>query len=427
MKKLKCLVTMALLLFTMGVYADDKVAVSAGEFAPGGDAFQVVVSLENTITTNVAGYQMVLYLPEGFSINRYYDDDDEEWKDDCTLSSRHKSGHGLSITKQNDGGYLFLVYSNPTKTLKSAPAELFTLGLKAASTITTSQQASFENVKITSDTGVDTDLADVDFDLTIKPVSVVDNGNGSYNVTVCEENSGTDGDKVIPENILDANGSLSVATFNYIRVLGAPSGGSGDATIDGDAAYLYTICLPEVPATAANVKYYTLGSVSGNTLKFTEVNNNDLAANTPYLVAVKEGSDLDESQSATNITLKREADNSTEKNGFVFKGTLTGLTNAAAAAAGAYILQDENKWQPVQNSAGYTDAYIPPFRAYIVATNSNASSLLNTEFSETTGISSLQLIDLDGQEHWFDLNGRHITSPMKKGIHIYNGKKVIKK
>ena len=427
MKKLKCLVTMALLLFTMGVYADDKVTVSAGEFAPGGDAFQVVVSLENTITTNVAGYQMVLYLPEGFSINRYYDDDDEEWKDDCTLSSRHKSGHGLSITKQNDGGYLFLVYSNPTKTLKSAPAELFTLGLKASSTITTSQQASFENVKITSDTGVDTDLDDVDFNLTIKPVSVVDNGNGSYNVTVCEENSGTDGDKVIPENILDANGGINVATFNYTRVLGAPNGGSGDATIDGDAACLYTICLPEVPATAANVKYYTLGSVSGNTLKFAEVNNYDLAANTPYLVAVKEGSDLDESQSATNITLKREADNSTEKNGFVFKGTLTGLTNAAAAAAGAYILQDENKWQPVQNSAGYTDAYIPPFRAYIVATNSNASSLLNTEFSETTGISSLQLIDLDGQEHWYDINGRHITSPVKNGIHIYNGKKVIKK
>jgi hypothetical protein len=425
MKKLKFLVTAALLLFTSGAYADDKVTVSAGEFTPGGDAFQVVVSLENTITTTVAAYQMVLYLPEGFSINRYYDDDDEEWKDDCTLSSRHKTGHGLGITKQADGGYLFLVYANPTKTLKSSPAELFTLGLKAASTVTASKEASFTNVKITSDTGVDTNLADVDFDLTIKPVSVVDDGQGNYNVTVCEVNSGVEGDKVIPANVLDANGSISVATFNYTRVLGAPSGGNGDATIDGDAAKLYTTCLPKAPATADNVKYYTLSSVSGSTLIFAEVST--LAANTPYLVAVKAGDDMDESQSATNITLKKEADNSTQKNGFVFKGTLTGLTNAEAAAAGAYILQDGNKWCPVQTTEGYTDAYIPPFRAYIVAKDSNASSMLDTEFSGTTDIRSLQLVDLDGQEHWYDLNGRRIVSPMQKGVHIYNGKKVIKK
>ena len=432
MKILKYLVTMALLFLTIGIYADNKVTVSAENFTPSGTCF-VTVSLETT--TTVAGYQMSLYLPEGFSINTttYYDEDDEIEKEryDYKLSSRHKSKHSLTLKPQTDGGLLFIVWGvddngNP-QTLKSSPNELFTVRLKAASTVTASAQASFKNVKITDANGVDTNLDDVSFNLTVKPVSVLDNGNGGYDVIVNENCGGGADADVIPDNVL-TGGSINVATLTYTRELEAPSGGSaGDATIDGKAAYLYTVCLPDVPATAANAKYYTLDAVSGTTLSFTEVENSALAANTPYLVAVTEGSNLDESLTASNVPLKKEADNSTEKDGFIFKGTLTGLTNADAAAAGAYILQGNNSWGKV--TTANANAYVPAFRAYIVSTGSGAPTLLsgNVGDGNMTGVQTIRTVDQDGTERWYDLNGRRIAKPANKGVYIINGRKGVVK
>ena len=104
-------------------------------------------------------------------------------------------------------------------------------------------------------------------------------------------------------------------------------------------------------------------------------------------------------------------------------GTTIGLTNAEAAAKGAYILQDENKW--CQVTTDNTDAYIPPFRAYIVATGSGARPLLGTDFGDSMDIQSLQLVDRDGTEHWYDLNGRRINKPTKKGVYIHGNTKVV--
>lgn len=418
MKQLKYLVTMALLLLATGVYAD-QVTVSTEKFTPG-ETFSVTVSLENT--TTVAAYQMVLYLPEGFSINRYYDEDEEEYVNDCTLSSRHKTGHGLGITTQADGGFLFLVYANPTKTLKSTPSELFTLKLKAASTVVVSKKASFKNIKITDADGNDTSLDDVTFDLTYDSSINISQDENGYTMTMDEENGGGSGGGVVPSDILDANGSVTIATLNYTRNFDAPSGSTGDATIEGSAAKLYTTCLAEAPTTAANVKYYSLDAANSTTLTFVEVASP--AANTPYLVAVTGGSNLNESQNVTNVTLKKEADNSTVKDGFAFKGTSTGLSNADAAAAGAYILQSGNVWGKV--TTANPAAYIPPFRAYIVATSATAPDMLNGSLGDgnTTGIQNIRTIDMDGTECWYDLNGKRIQKPTK-GINIKNGRKLV--
>ena len=112
-----------------------------------------------------------------------------------------------------------------------------------------------------------------------------------------------------------------------------------------------------------------------------------------------------------------------EKNGFVFKGTLTGLTNAAGAAAGAYILQGNNVWGRVTTTK--TNAYIPPFRAYIVPKDSEASMLLsgNIGDDDVTGVQNIRTVDQDGTEHWYDLNGRSISKPIRKGLYIVNGRK----
>ncbi|MBR1881200.1 MAG: hypothetical protein IJ804_10725 [Prevotella sp.] len=256
---------------------------------------------------------------------------------------------------------------------------------------------------------------------------VIEQGSDGYYVLTVDEGNGVpsvDINTAVLDAMLNANGGeFEVAELNYTRELDAPSGGTGDATIDGSVAKLYTTCLAEAPTTAANAKYYTLDAANSTTLTFIEVNSPE--ANTPYLVAVTSGSDLNESQNVTNVTLKKEADNSTEKDGFAFKGTLTGLSNGQAAAAGAYILQIGNVWGKVTTT--HTNAYIPPFRAYIVATSASAPAILNGNLGDdTTGVQNIRTVDLNGTERWYDLNGKRIQKPTK-GINLQNGRKIVVK
>ena len=104
------------------------------------------------------------------------------------------------------------------------------------------------------------------------------------------------------------------------------------------------------------------------------------------------------------------------------KGTQTGLTNAEAVAEGAYILQSGNVWKRVATG----DIHIPAFRAYIVATGAAPARLTST-VGDATAIDTIRTIDQDGTERWYDMNGHRIAQPTKKGVYIYNNKKVIKK
>jgi hypothetical protein len=177
------------------------------------------------------------------------------------------------------------------------------------------------------------------------------------------------------------------------------------------------------------VKYYTLNSVSGTTVNFKEVKTTP-AAFTPYLVAVTGNSTVTES--CTNESFSTAATiNSTTKDGFTFTGTLTGLSNAdALSAAGSdyiYILQHNAQWCKVKS--GNNNVKIPPFRAYItgpdVTTTSGARELNSSFDGEAAGIDTLRLIDSDGTEHWYDLNGRRIDKPTRKGVFIHGGRKEV--
>ena len=180
----------------------------------------------------------------------------------------------------------------------------------------------------------------------------------------------------------------------------------------------WTVCLPYNPPTSGDVKYYTLESVSGTTLNFTEVGSPQ--ANTPYLVVVSANTSV--GTSATAVDFSSTVQNPAPADGYTLKGTLRGLDHAASV--GKYILQTGNKWGVVDNN--HAGVYIPPFRAYIEATSSAPS--LDSDFGGTTGIDSFRTIDCNGKEQWFDLNGRRLSGkPMEKGVYIQNGKKVVMK
>ena len=211
-------------------------------------------------------------------------------------------------------------------------------------------------------------------------------------------------------NTLPVDADLHMLT--YSRTLTPPGSGEGEVTIGGQAANLYTVCLPFSPETGTGVKYYTLSGVSGETVSFEEVTTP--AANTPYLIAVTGSTNIIESCTGKVVTSMEI--NSTTKDGYTFTGTFTGLKHAQAV--GKHILQSHNKWRVVEASGS---VFIPPFRAYIESTN-GARMLTGCLDDEATGIDSLRLQDADGTEQWYDLNGRRISKPTRKGIYIHNGK-----
>lgn len=200
----------------------------------------------------------------------------------------------------------------------------------------------------------------------------------------------------------------------YSRALTAPTEEDKDVTIGTTPAMLYTVCLPYAPPTAEGIRYYTLGSVSDATIHFTEVTTAP-AANTPYLVAVTGSSDIMVICKPTAAASQEIV--STTKDGYTFTGTYTGLTNAEAT--GKYILQDGNRWGRVPE--GNSNVYIPPFRAYIESKN-GARLLTGSIEDDASDIRHIRTTDADDTERWYDLNGRRIEKPTRKGIYIRNGK-----
>lgn len=232
----------------------------------------------------------------------------------------------------------------------------------------------------------------------------------SLSVTAIDETGGTPA--VVPS-------AVTTADITYTRMLTAPASGSGDISLDGQAANLYTVCLPYTPPATTGLKYYTLTGASGDALVFVEAATAE--ANTPYLVAVT-GSESVGDGSRTSVNFSTQVSDGTPHNGYRLRGTLRGLSNAEVA--GKYILQPNNIWGLVPS--GNPGIYLPPFRAYIEAENAGSTRCFSAlSDGTTTGIRHLQTQDTDGTIRWYDLNGRPISQPSRKGVYIRNGRKVM--
>jgi hypothetical protein len=298
-----------------------------------------------------------------------------------------------------------LTYSSNNKSVATVDANTGVLTIKGVGkTIITASLSNSSNYTSGNDY----------YELTVKPKDIeyedgdVTQDENGYTVILTEDPNSPNAQPLPDE--------ADLYNLSYSRTLTAPGTGEGDKTIDGQAANLFTVCLPFAPKTDDAAKYYTLSGVSGETLLFDEVTTP--AANTPYLVAVTGSVNFLEDCADLNVASMEIA--TTTKDGYTFSGTFTGLTNAQAA--GKYILQKGNKWGKV--TAEKQNAYIPPFRAYVEAP-ATAAPLLNGHIEgNATGIQNIRTVDLDGTEHWYDLSGKRIAAPTK-GVNILNGKKVV--
>ena len=192
-----------------------------------------------------------------------------------------------------------------------------------------------------------------------------------------------------------------------------------------------TLCLP-YDLYAQGFKAYTLSGGNKNEVHFKEVDDK-LTAYTPYYITANGMPQL----GGRNIEVKAyKADKMTTlAAGYKFTGTVAGVSNATAAAANAYILQDDGKFHKVTtaNSA----ATIPAYRAYIICPPqaSGAKQLSVVLDGETTGIGDVTNEATDGKNGpVYDLQGRRVADRLDDarhrlpaGVYIVGGRKVVVK
>ncbi len=136
-------------------------------------------------------------------------------------------------------------------------------------------------------------------------------------------------------------------------------------------------------------------------------------ANTPLLV-YNSGS---EKKTILLIPTEDEADSGvTYAN--EFKGTLVASTIAASTNSQTNYALNGKQFVWVKNALS-----IAANKCWLEVVNSNARAI-SILFGEATGISTaVTTVPADGD--WYDLNGRKVTAPTRKGVYIHNGKKVV--
>ena len=192
-----------------------------------------------------------------------------------------------------------------------------------------------------------------------------------------------------------------------------------------------TLCLP-YDLSAQGFKAYTLSGGNKNEVHFKEVDDK-LTAYTPYYITANGMPQL----GGRNIEVKAyKADKMTTlAAGYKFTGTVAGVSNTTAAAANAYILQDDGKFHKVTTTN--PAATIPAYRAYIICPPqaSGAKQLSVVLDGETTGIGSTTNEATDGKNGpVYDLQGRRVADRLDDarhrlpaGVYIVGGRKVVVK
>ena len=194
------------------------------------------------------------------------------------------------------------------------------------------------------------------------------------------------------------------------------------------AAGKATLCLPyELPV--QGFKAYTISGGNNSAVHFAEAKGK-LETYKPYLITADGVPQL----GGNDIQVKAyKADALTTTAGkYSFVGTVTGVDNATAAAANAYILQNDGLFHKVTTE--HPGATVPAYHAYVVCPkNLGAKELSIIIDGETTGIGGVTNGRADGPV--YDLQGRRVAdrlddaarNSLPAGVYIVGGRKVVVK
>jgi len=205
--------------------------------------------------------------------------------------------------------------------------------------------------------------------------------------------------------------------------------------VDSD---VMTVCLPYSMEVPEDVSVFQLDADADGSVSFVTLEGDSLEAYQPYLMQPKEESlsrrASSSSETATlslgakNVTISPAKEDAVVSAG-VFKlcGTVHGLTHAEGLALKAYVMQPDHTWQMTASSApedaGKT--YLGAFQAYMQLVGGTGNEVIGTEINGTTAILHVTREAKPAADGWYDLMGRKLPGkPAKKGLYIYQGKKV---
>ncbi|ETD18590.1 hypothetical protein [Hoylesella oralis] len=193
-----------------------------------------------------------------------------------------------------------------------------------------------------------------------------------------------------------------------------------------------TVCLPyELPV--QGFQAHTISGGESNRAYFDPVTGT-LEAYKPYYITANGTPQL----GGTNLQVRAYTDarlTATAK-GYKLVGTMDGVDNATAAAAKAYILQDDGKFHKV--TTAYPEAVVPIYRAYITCPPqaSGAKELFVVlDGVDPTGIDGVTNDAADANSPVYNLRGQRVAdrfdaatrNSLPAGIYIVGGRKVIVK
>ena len=167
--------------------------------------------------------------------------------------------------------------------------------------------------------------------------------------------------------------------------------------------------------------FYAFDKIENDNVNMTAVTG-DLAANTPYIFKAKSGGVTNPQVKAVDIVAG--AAGSSEFLGVYERTDYSGQDNWYCYS---------NKGQFVKMKSG---AYVPPFRAYFVASNTNAPILsilwdgkeeVTTTDENTTAVETVKTVaDKKVADGWWTLNGVRLNAqPKKAGLYVKDGRLVV--
>ena len=160
---------------------------------------------------------------------------------------------------------------------------------------------------------------------------------------------------------------------------------------------------------------YTISSVNGDQAVLSD-RSDAMPSNTPMLVYNKSNETkvillIPCAEPDMAITVAPE-----------FQGTLTGTTIAASTEGQTNYAFNGKQFVFVKNAIE-----VGPNKAWLSINTGEPSARITIVFdSEATGIKTTDCTDYTDSV-WYDLNGRKVNAPSKKGIYIMNGRKVVVK
>ena len=153
-----------LLAMACGMQAQEAVKVSDFDLKAG-ETKTIEIELVNT--NAYAQAQFVITLPEGVTIPKVLNDDDEEVFD-IQLTSRKKSDHTVTSSDKGSGSYGVVIVSVSNKTFRGNDGALVTFAVKAADNLAEGELTGKISDILFAGDGVESDIADVEFKINKK-------------------------------------------------------------------------------------------------------------------------------------------------------------------------------------------------------------------------------------------------------------------